>query len=145
MEKIRDFIKKHPINAFGIIIAAFCIFRWYSIGSFFTSMIEYIFYFFYDKAVLFLIGTAAVLLACFFANAAAFAIVKKDSPTDIIALSAIFGSWGAFMGTFFNREYKYANAVKVIFNVQAWIFVCIAVPVCIYWANFSNPFVIYRF
>ena len=136
MTKIVDYIKAHPINAFGIIIAVLCFYCRYSIGYFCTSIITNIYYFSP-------IGFAAVLIIGFLANAAAFIMVKKDSPSDIIVLSVLFGSLGAFIGILFNREYKYTKAVKIIFNIQVWIFVCIAVPVFIY--LFGNPFVIYHF
>ncbi|MDE7289348.1 MAG: hypothetical protein K2N71_07605, partial [Oscillospiraceae bacterium] len=65
----------------------------------------------------------------------------------IIVLSVLFGSLGAFIGILFNREYKYTKVVKIIFNIQVWIFVCIVIPVFIYWFNYpiESPFVIYRF
>lgn len=147
MKKIADYIKAHPINIFGIILAIFCVFRWYRIGYFCTLIIEYAFLYFGDAIEFFLIGAAAVLLICFLANIAEFIMVKKDSSSVVIVLSVLFGSLGAFIGTFFNREYTHSKAVKIIFNVQIWLFVCIVVPVLIYWINYpiENPFIYYRF
>lgn len=142
MTKIVDYIKAHLINTLGIIAVVFCLYlcflrgRGYSIGYFYTSIITYIYYFSP-------IGFAAVLLICFLANIAAFIMVKKDSPFDIIVLSVLFGSLGAFIGILFNREYKYTKVVKIIFKIQAWLFVCIAIPIFIYW--FDSPFLFYSF
>lgn len=140
MRKIIDKIKSHPciaiINILGFLIALRCISIWYIIGYSCTEIITIIYYFSP-------IGFAAVLITGFLVNVAAFIMVKKDSPFDIIVLSVLFGSLGAFIGILFNHEYKYTKAVKIIFNIQAWIFVCIAIPVFIYW--FDNPFLYYSF
>lgn len=43
-----------------------------------------------------------------------------------------FFAVGAFMGTLFNREYKYAKAVRIIFNIQLWICVWLLVSYLLY-------------
>lgn len=151
MTKIVDYIKSHPyiaiIKILGFLIALRCISLWYIIGYFCTLIIQYTFIFFSNAVSFFLIGAAAVLLIRFLTNIAEFIMVKKDSSFIVIVLSVLFGSLGAFIGTFFNREYKYSKAVKIVFNVQIWLFVCIVVPMLIYWTNYpiENPFVIYHF
>lgn len=152
MTKIVDYIKAHPyiaiIKILGFLIALRCISLWYIIGYFCTLIIQYTFIFFSDAVSFFLIGAAVVFIIRFLSNIAAFIMVKKDiSSNIIIVLSVLFGSLGAFIGTLFNREYKYTKVVKIIFNIQAWIFVCIVIPVFIYWFNYpiESPFVIYHF
>ena len=152
MTKIVDYIKSHPyiaiIKILGFLIALLCISLWYIIGDFGTLIIQYISFFFSDAISFFLIGAAVVLIIRFLVNITAFIIVKKDIPFNIIiVLLVLFGSLGAFIGTLFNQEYKYSKAVKIVFNVQIWLFVCIVVPVLIYWTNYpiENPFVFYHF
>lgn len=54
-------------------------------------------------------------------NIAAFISVKKDKNSAGLTFSIIYGSLGALIGTLFNRDYKYAKAVRIIFNAKIWI------------------------
>ncbi|MDE6709723.1 MAG: hypothetical protein K2J76_04460 [Oscillospiraceae bacterium] len=54
-------------------------------------------------------------------NIAAFVAVKKDKNAAGLTLAILCGSLGALVGTLFNRDYKYAKAVRIIFNAHIWI------------------------
>ena len=56
-------------------------------------------------------------------NIAAFITVKKNKNAAGLTLSILYGFLGAFVGTFFNRNYTYTKAVRIIFNAHIWALV----------------------
>lgn len=61
------------------------------------------------------------LLIFIILNIAAFVAVKKDKNAAGLTLAILCGSLGALVGTLFNRDYKYAKALRIIFNAHIWI------------------------
>lgn len=61
------------------------------------------------------------LLIIIILNIAAFVAVNEDKNIAGLTLAIPYGSLGALVGTLFNRDYKYAKAVRIIFNAHIWI------------------------
>lgn len=66
----------------------------------------------------YIIPIPVTLLIFITLNIAAFVAVKKDKNAAGLTLAILYGSLGALVGTLFNRDYKYAKAVKIIFNAH---------------------------
>lgn len=47
-----------------------------------------------------------------------------------LILSILCGSFGAFVGTLMNRNFKYAKIVRIVFNIHIWICVCFFCSIC---------------
>ena len=45
-------------------------------------------------------------------------------------LSILCGSFGAFVGTLMNRDFKYAKIVRIVFNIHIWNCVCFSCSIC---------------
>ena len=56
-------------------------------------------------------------------NIFAFAAVLNNKPDAGLILSYPFGSLGATVGTLFKRDFKYANIVRIVFNIHIWFLV----------------------
>ncbi len=61
-----------------------------------------------------------VLITIFNIAACIIAGISADNYAGLI-FAILYGHWGAFIGTLLNRNYKYAKAVRVIFNAHIWI------------------------
>lgn len=65
-----------------------------------------------------------IILITIFNIAAFIVIVGKlsdDNPYAGLIFAILYGHWGALVGTLFNRDYKYAKAVRIIFNIHIWL------------------------
>lgn len=57
------------------------------------------------------------------------AVLLNISSVGLI-LSILCGSFGAFVGTLMNRDFKYAKIVRIVFNIHIWICVCFFCSIC---------------
>ena len=91
-------------------------------------------------------------------NISAFICIKKDKNIAGIVLSILLGfvgivieslmahsfaylvvgffAVGSFIGTLVNRDFKYVKAIKVIFNIQLWIYIWIAVSYLLFYFEY---------
>ena len=126
MEKIFDFVKKHPyiiINVLGFLITLACFFSETLAGFGFILIF-----------IIVLFSAFGICLLILFAiNIAAFLAVAYDKSVLGILLSLPFGSLGAFIAMkTCNISHKSDKAIKIIFNIHIWIVVWIAVSFLLY-------------
>lgn len=98
---------------------------------------------------------ALILLAL---NISAFICIKKDKNIAGIVLSILLGfvgivieslmtqsfvylvvgffAVGSFIGTLVNRDFKYVKAIKVIFNIQLWIYIWVAISCLLFYFEY---------
>ena len=112
---MRDKIKKALpyiiVNLAGALI---------SLLSLFTEFGFIPFNIFYDAAN---IGLPSVFIIIII-NILSFNVVLINISSVGLILSILCGSFGAFVGTLMNRNFKYAKIVGIVFNIHIWICVC---------------------
>lgn len=63
-------------------------------------------------------------------NILSFNVVLLNISSVGLILSILGGSFGAFVGTLMNRNFKYAKIVRIVFNIHIWICVCFFCSIC---------------
>lgn len=112
---MRDKIKKALpyiiVNLAGALI---------SLLSLFTEFGFIPFNIFYDAAN---IGLPSVFIIIII-NILSFNVVLINISSVGLILSILCGSFGAFVGTLINCNFKYAKIVGIVFNIHIWICIC---------------------
>lgn len=101
-----------------------------SLLSWFTEFGFIPFNIFYDAAnIAANIGVQSIFIIIII-NILSFNVVLINISSVGLILSILCGSFGAFVGTLMNRNFKYAKIVRIVFNIHIWICVCFFCSIC---------------
>lgn len=121
---MRDKIKKALpyiiVNLIGAALAALSYF-W----GIMTTPVGFIFMIpFLPMLLIFKLEFFALIILAMLNIAACIFIIHDKSIAGLIFAIFCGSSLGTFIGTLANRDFKYAKAVRLIFNINIWLCVC---------------------
>lgn len=123
-DKIKKALPYIIVNLIGAVLSVLsCIFD--IIGT----LVGYVFMLPFLPAVIlnkfFQLDFFAVIILALILNIAACVFIIYDKFIAGLIFAILFGSsFGAFIGTLANRDFKYAKIVRLVFNVNTWLCVC---------------------
>lgn len=119
-DKIRKALPYIIVNLTGAVLAALSYF-W----GIMTTPIGYVLLIpFLPMLLIFKLEFFALIILAILNIAACIFIIHDKSIVGLIFAIFCGSSLGAFVGILANRDFKYAKAVKLIFNINIWLCVC---------------------